>query len=62
VRRSRPAIRPWVGIKGSWAGRPSVFERMRIDRAVYCTCWDGSVRVRMFPGGWVEVDTERHRR
>lgn len=55
VRGSRPAIRPWVGIKGSWAGRPSVFEPMRIDRAVYCTCWDGTVRVKMYPSGRVEA-------
>jgi len=59
VRRRRTPIEPWVGIKGAWADRPSQFARMRIDRAVYCTCWDGSVRVRRYPSGWIEVEGER---
>ncbi len=59
VRRSRKPIEPWIGVKGAWPPNPSVFARQAVDRAVYCTCWDGSVRVRMFPGGWIEVDADR---
>jgi competence protein ComEC len=49
----------WVGVKGAWKDRPSVFERMTIRKAVYAVGWDGTVQVVANASGWFEVHTAR---
>ena len=49
----------WIGIKGAWKERKSVFERVTIDKALYAVGWDGTIRVRATATGRFEVETER---
>jgi competence protein ComEC len=44
MRRERP-IEAMVGVRGAWKETPSEFEKRVIERAIYVTGWDGSVRV-----------------
>lgn len=55
---SRPEpIDVMIGLKGAWKDeRKEVFERRRISKAVYCTCWDGTVRVRANANGWLDIE------
>jgi hypothetical protein len=48
----------WLGISGAWKKRPSVFEKQTVNKAIYNTGWDGSIRVRVYSNAWVEVDTD----
>lgn len=52
-------IEAWVGIKGAWKDRPEVFEKETITKAIYCTGWDGDVRVVAGASGAIEVETSR---
>jgi len=54
---SREPETVWVGVKGAWEDKPELFEQQVINRAVYSTGWDGTVAVRMYGNGWLEVDT-----
>ncbi len=54
---SREPKKVWIGIKGAWEDKPELFEQQVINRAVYSTGWDGTVAVRMYGNGWLEVDT-----
>lgn len=57
-RRPRP-IQVWVGQRGAWKSRPSLFEKRTVSAALYSTGWDGTVVVAAHAGGWLEVTTTR---
>lgn len=58
VSGKRPPIDVPVGVRGAWKDElVEQFTTQRMDRAVYCTCWDGSVRVRGNANGWLDVET-----
>lgn len=47
----------WMGIRGAWEDAPSEFEQRVLNHAIYSTGWDGTVDVRLYGNGWIEVDT-----
>jgi competence protein ComEC len=57
-RRPHP-IRVKAGVRGAWKTTPSEFTDLTIDRAIYATSWDGTVSVRAWANGWLEVATTR---
>ncbi len=57
-RRPRP-IQVWVGQRGAFKARPSVFEKRWVSAALYATGWDGTVVVAGNASGWIEVTTTR---
>ncbi|MBT8492361.1 MAG: MBL fold metallo-hydrolase [Deltaproteobacteria bacterium] len=54
TRESKPV---WMGISGAWKAKPSKFKRDVINRAIYGTGWDGTIRVHLYDNGWLEVET-----
>lgn len=58
VRAYRSPIEAWVGIKGAWKDeKKEVFERRTIDRAIYATGWDGTVKIVANANGWLDITT-----
>jgi competence protein ComEC len=54
----RDPIDVMIGIRGAWKDElQEIFEEATVDKAVYCTCWDGSVRIRGNANGWVDIET-----
>lgn len=56
MRRESP-IDVHVGVRGAWKDTPSEFEERTIERAIYATGWDGSVRVTAEADGDLTVKT-----
>ncbi len=60
VTAQRQPIEAWIGIKGAWKDeKKEVFERRTVDRAIYATGWDGTVKITANANGWLEITTEK---
>ena len=54
----RDSRKVWVGVSGAWEERQSVFKKDVINRAIYATSWDGTIKVDVYDNGWLEVITQ----